>query len=278
MIKNRIFEIIEPSKDNDKVSKIFDNFVMILIIINIIAVILESFSNIESKLSYELKIFENISVIIFSIEYLLRLYTSDLHFHERKKIKSISKYIKTPMAIIDLLAILPFYLPMLIPVDLRVLRILRLTRILRVFKVNRYTKSLNIIGRVLKRKRNELVITIFVTILLLLLSASIMYLFENGKQPNNFPNIIASMWWAIATLTTVGYGDVYPITIMGKILSGIIALLGVGLVALPTGIISSGFMEEISLEKETSTRKRRTKKIQKGKRKLSLIQRKKLRT
>ena len=225
--------------------------------------ILESFNDFKLKYNQVLQIIELISVIIFTIEYVLRLITSDLHFHEKSKIKSISRYIISPMAIIDFLAILPFYLPMLMPIDLRVLRILRLTRIFRIFKINRYTKSLSLIAKVLKRKKEELVVTFFVTFLMLLLSASIMYLLESEKQPLKFANIIESLWWAVATLTTVGYGDVYPLTIMGKILSGIIALLGIGLVALPTGIISSGFIEELEKNKDTIIRKKRSKKIQK---------------
>jgi len=274
VIRKRIFEIIEPADKKDIHSKIFDVSIIAIIIINIISVILESFESIRINYNNELYYIELFSIIIFTIEYLLRIITSDLLYHNSKKIKSIIKYSKSPMAVIDLLAIMPFFLPMIIPLDLRILRVLRLTRLFRVFKVNRYTKSLQLIGRVLKRKKEELLITLFVTFLMLLLSSSIMYLLETDEQPNNFPNIIASFWWAIATLTTVGYGDVYPVTVIGKVLSGIIALLGIGLVALPTGIISSGFIEELSNSKDNIKRRRRTKKVQKGQRKINKIIRK----
>ncbi len=155
------------------------------------------------------------------------------------------------MALIDLAAILPFYLPMIINLDLRFLRILRLTRIFRILKINRYTESLEMIKVVLYKKKEELGVTTFVTFLLLLFSSSLMYYIETEAQPEAFPNIIASFWWGVATLTTVGYGDVYPITVIGKILSGIIALLGIGLVALPTGIISSGFMDEMNQKRKS---------------------------
>ena len=159
------------------------------------------------------------------------------------------------MAVIDLLAILPFYIPMLIPIDLRFLRVLRLTKILRILKLNRYSKSLQLLGKILKNKRADLLVTVFVTTILIIFASSLMYYIENPAQPEQFPNIVASFWWAITTLTTVGYGDLYPITILGKILSGVIALLGIGLVALPTGIISSGFIEELSQRKKGKRRK-----------------------
>lgn len=269
MIKTRIYKIIEPAENNDTLSKIFDNSILLLIVINIISIVLESFDEIGDRYGNILSIIEGISIAIFTIEYLLRIITSDLHYHERNKIKSVFKYIKSPMAVIDLLAIIPFYLPMIIPIDLRILRILRLTRLFRIFKINRYTKSLKLIVKVLKRKKEELLITLFVTMIMLLLSSAIMYIIETNDQPENFPNIIAAFWWAIATLTTVGYGDVYPVTVWGKIISGIIALLGVGLVALPTGIISSGFIEELETKNDNINKRKRIKKVQKGIRKLN---------
>jgi len=271
MSRKRIFEIIEPAVGNDHHSRLFDNFILILIILNVTSVILESFSAFEIRLQKYFNIFEIFSITIFSIEYLSRIATSDLLYKDSHKLSSMFRYIRSPMAVIDLLAILPFFIPMILPMDLRFLRILRLTRILRVLKIHRYTYSLNMIGRVLKRKKEELIVTLFVTFLLLLLAASIMYYVETDIQPEGFPNIIASLWWAIATLTTVGYGDVYPISAIGKILSGIIALLGIGLVALPTGIISSGFSEELERRKETYSRGAKAYKVKKRKKRRSQV-------
>lgn len=245
MLKQRIFQIIEKAKPGDIPSQVFDHSIEVLIVLNIAAVILESFSNIKTTYSHLFTTFELFSVIVFTEEYLLRVWTADLRFPQKTKMKARIAFIFSGMAIIDLLAILPFYVPLTLRIDLRVLRILRLTRILRVLKLGRYSKSLALIGRVLKRSKADLAVTLFITFLLLLLASSLMYFVENPAQPDKFPNIIASAWWTIITLTTVGYGDVYPITVIGKILGGIIALLGIGLVALPTGIISSGFMEEI---------------------------------
>lgn len=253
-IQRRIFEIIEPAENGDNHSQFFDRFIIILIVANIVSVILESFPNVSMKYGEALSIFEAVSVAIFTIEYIFRLVTAAYKYPSSSNLKSIFRFVLSPMALVDLFAILPFYIPLIIRVDLRFLRILSLTRLLRILKVNRYSKSLQLLGRVLKRKKEELVVTLFVTMILMLLAASIMYHVEADVQPNSFPNIIASFWWAIATLTTVGYGDVYPITILGKTLAGVIALLGIGLVALPTGIISSGFMEEFN---ESRLRKRR---------------------
>ena len=156
------------------------------------------------------------------------------------------KYLVSPMAIIDLLAILPFYLPMFVLVDLRFLRMFRISRLLRIFKLNRYTEALSLILDVVKAKKDELLAALFVMGFMIMISSTMIYYFETDVQPDVFPNIIASFWWSIATLTSVGYGDIYPITTMGKIFAGIIAILGIGLVALPTGIISSGFIAAVS--------------------------------
>ena len=229
MLRKRIFEIIEPARSMDRQSRIFDHGILCLILLNVLAVILESFSGIYFHFEKEFEVFEILSITVFTLEYLARIATADFLYRDSKRWRASYSYICSPMALIDLLAILPFFLPMVIPLDLRFLRILRLTRILRVLKINRYTKSLNMIACVLKRKKEDLFVTLFVTFLLLLLAASVMYYVESDIQPEGFPNIIASLWWAVATLTTVGYGDVFPISVIGKVLSGIIALLGIAL-------------------------------------------------
>jgi voltage-gated potassium channel len=154
------------------------------------------------------------------------------------------------MGIIDLIAIIPFYLPFIFPFDLGVIRILRLFRLLRIFKLGRYSKSLKTITYIFKETKSELSITVFITFILMILSSTLMYYIEHDDQPELFASIGDAFWWAIATLTTVGYGDVYPVTGLGKLLSGIIALIGIGFVALPTGIISSAFIEKIQTDKK----------------------------
>ena len=247
-IKKRTFEIVQLSNDDDLASKIFDISIIALIILNIIMVIAETFQ-IPEIVQRIIKYAEIISVIIFSVEYVIRLWISDLLYPELSSLIARIKFIFSFMAIIDLLSILPFYIPILFPVDLRVLRALRILRLFRLFKINRYTNALSTIGRVFAKKANELISSIFVVLLLMIISSVIMYNVENQAQPDLFDNAFSAMWWAIATLTTVGYGDIYPVTAMGKLLSAVIALLGIGLVAVPTGIITSGFMEVLEENK-----------------------------
>jgi voltage-gated potassium channel len=198
--------------------------------------------------------FENLelfSVIIFSAEYILRFWTAVFDIEKGTSFSKRLKFSLSAFGIIDLLAILPFYLPLLFPFDLRVLRILRLFRLLRIFKLGRLSKSLQTITGVLKESKSELSLTLFVAFILMILSSTLMYYVENEAQPDKFENIGQSLWWSVATLTTVGYGDIYPITGLGKILSSVIALIGIGFVALPTGILSSAFISKMQSEKES---------------------------
>lgn len=252
--RKRIFEIIEKADEGDRASAICDWFIIVLVFLNIVAVITHSFDSIQNKYNKLFIYFEYFSITIFTIEYLLRAYTSKYKF-PNKTIPFLA-YIVSPMAIIDLCAILPFYIPFIIKLDLRSLRIFRLFRLLRILKINRYNKSLELIIKVLKKEKDKLFMTIFISFVMLLLASSLMYYFENTVQPDKFPNIPATLWWAIATLTTVGYGDVYPVTALGKILSGVIALLGIGLVALPSGIISSGLMKLAENEKQNEKKEK----------------------
>jgi voltage-gated potassium channel len=246
-VKRRAFEIIEIAHQGDKISKYFDAFLLILIVLNTIAIVLESINALYATCNKQFRVFEIFSVSVFTIEYIMRIWTSDFSFPSSKgKIGSVFKYLKSPMAIIDLFAIMPFYLPMFILVDLRFLRMFRISRLLRILKLHRYTKALNLIIGVVRDKKDELLATVFVMGFMIMISSTMMYYFESVVQPEAFPNIVASFWWSIATLTTVGYGDIYPVTGVGKLFAGIIAVLGIGLVALPTGIISSGFIAAVS--------------------------------
>lgn len=248
-LKAKVFLTIEPAEDGDLISKIFDLLIIGLIVVNICMVIAETFTLPETVKSV-FSVLEIVSVVVFSLEYALRVWTADLLRRDLTPAKARLRYVFSFMALMDLLAILPFYVPFIIPVDLRVLRTLRVTRLLRLFKVNRYTSALSTIGRVFKKKASQLVASMFVVLLLMLIASVLMYNIENAAQPNTFRNAFDALWWAIATLTTVGYGDIYPITAGGKLLSSVIAILGIGLVAVPTGIISAGFMETIESPEE----------------------------
>jgi len=248
MVRKRIFEIIEKSKGNDTASSIFDYSLIVLICLNVIAVIISSYDNLQNKYNNALLIFEHFSIITFTIEYGLRVWTSPYKY-EKSKIPYL-RFIFSFMGIIDLLAIIPFYLPFVSNIDLRYLRILRLFRLLRILKLNRYNNSLDLIARVLKNEKEKLLMILFILIILLLFASSTMYYIENKVQPDKFTDILSTLWWAVATLTTIGYGDIYPITPLGKILGGIIAILGIGFIALPSGIISSGIIQEVAKSKD----------------------------
>jgi voltage-gated potassium channel len=160
--------------------------------------------------------------------------------------KGVSKYVFSTFGLIDLISILPFYLNQFIKVDGRFLRILRLFRLTRIFKLGRDSSSLKLFVKALKGVQNELKFTLFLSVLAILFSASAIYYLENESQPEKFSSITESIWWATVSLATVGYGDVYPITVGGKVFASIISLIGIGIVAIPTGIISASFVEEIN--------------------------------
>ncbi|MCW8945303.1 MAG: ion transporter [Sedimenticola sp.] len=247
-IKQRIWEIVEPAKSGDKISHYFDIGLMVLIILNVLAVIIESVQSIEDQFGTYLTAFEVFSVMVFTLEYLARIWACTYVNNYSHPLFGRIRFSFRPMVIVDLLAILPFYLPFF-GIDLRVVRAFRLFRIIRIFKLGRYSKAFQMLGNVLTNKKEEMTITIVALFFLIIISASLMYHAENAAQPEQFSSIPATIWWSVVTLTTVGYGDVYPITLFGKIIAGVISILGIGMVALPAGIISAGFVEEMSKRK-----------------------------
>ena len=203
--------------------------------------ILESHVSIRNVYGSYFHIFEAISIYIFSFEYLYRI---RLSFQE-KRMKGVYKYMFSAYGLIDLISILPFFLNQLVKVDGRFLRILRLFRLTRIFKLGRGSSSLKLFIKALNGVKNELKFTLFLSLLAILFSASAIYYLEHESQPEKFSSITESIWWATVSLATVGYGDVYPVTAGGKIFASIISLIGIGIVAIPTGIISASFVEEI---------------------------------
>jgi len=244
-VRRRVFEVLEVAGEGDTPSRIFDIFIVGLILLNLIAVILETVKGLSARYGSLFRNVEIFSVVVFTIEYISRIWTCTANERFRRPILGRTRFVFTPLPIVDLLAILPFYLPMLIPFDLRFLRILRLVRVFRMFKMARYFESLRILGNVFRTKKEDLTIAVFIIAILLIAVSSFMYFIENDVQPTAFSSIPQAMWWGVVSLTTVGYGDVYPITPIGKVLGGIVSLLGIGMFALPTAIISSGFTEEV---------------------------------
>jgi len=246
-LKRRLWQILRATNRDDVLSRFVNLFIILLVIFNVIGFMLQTVKSINDEYGKILYWFEVFSVSVFTIEYLSRLWACSTEKNYRGIFGRI-RFMLTPMMIIDLLAIIPFYLPFL-GVDLRIVRILRIFRIFRIFKIGRYYSSLQMIKGVFSRKKEELVLTTVVMIIMLLISATLMYYSENEVQPDKFSSIPESLWWSVITLTTVGYGDVFPVTAAGKFFCAVIAILGIGFFALPVSIISAGFIEEIQNKK-----------------------------
>ena len=241
-LRKRIWEILEKGNSNDKVSFYTDIFLITLIIFNITAVLLETVDSIYSKYALEFLIFERFSTAVFLVEYILRIWVCVEEKIKSNKLITRLKYASTWPAIIDLLAVLSGLLPMIFEVDLRILRALRMLRLL---KFSRYFKVMNLLLGVLKEEKQSFLAAMFLLTIAMLIASTGIYLFEKDAQPDKFSSIPEAMWWAIATLTTIGYGDVTPVTGMGKFFGAIIAIIGIGVVALPSGILASGFTDQL---------------------------------
>lgn len=253
--KLRIYDILIETDDDETIDKIIAFFLILLIIANVVAVVVESVDSVAQQYAGFFYWFEVFSLAVFSAEYLLRLWVAPLDPRYQGRFRGRLKYALTPMALIDLAAIVPAFLPLFFAMDLRIVRALRIFRLFRLLKMGRYVESLNTLDDVVRSKKEELLVTSIMIATLLLFAASLMYLVENDAQPDKFPDIPSALWWGIATLTTVGYGDVFPITPVGKLLGGVIAFLGIGIFALPTGILASGFAEEIQKNRKAAESK-----------------------
>ena len=247
--KKVVFEVIQPAKQPQGASRIFDLLILTLIFTSVVSVFLATFK-IPRTLRIGLFVLEWVAVAVFTVEYLLRVWTAELLYPQLPPWRARLRYMRSGMALIDLAAILPSYLPMILPVNLVGLRAIRLVRLLRIFKLNRYSEALLGIATVLRRKSKEMLAAMFFVAILLVIASLLIYYAEHDAQPEAFANAFSGLWWAVATLTTVGYGDIYPVTATGRVLGAVIAILGIGMVALPTGILSSGFMELISRQRD----------------------------
>ena len=247
--RQRLAIILEADHGHDKTSRIVDYCIVGLIFLNVISIILESVLSLSSTHQQFFRGFEIFSVMVFTLEYLARIWScpdiSGCKFSDNWRGRL--RYMITPMALVDLIAIVPFYFSLLIGVDLRFLRVIRLMRI---FKLTRYSPAFHVLLSVLQKEAPALGAAFYVLLMLLVIASSGIYLIEQNLQPDAFGSIPAAMWWAMATLTTVGYGDVVPITPMGKFFGGCISIIGMGMVALPAAILASGFADELRFRRE----------------------------
>ena len=250
--RRRLSEILEAGTAEDPVSRAYDVFSTLMTLVNVIVTVLYTFDKMEWNYGSTLLLAESVTVAFFAAEYCLRLWTIQFVYPNLSEWGAVKKYSTSFSGIIDLLSFLPYYLPIFFPAGATVFRMFRVIRIFRLFQINAYYDSLNVIAEVISSKRQQLLSSVFTILLLMLASSLCMYSLEHEAQPEVFSNAFSGMWWSVSTLLTVGYGDIYPITTMGKIFSIIITCLGVGMVAIPTGIISAGFVDQYSRLKKIS--------------------------
>ena len=241
----KLHEIL--NRDDTLLGRASNWLISVLIVLSILLLCLETFDLTESSLRI-LGLAETILIVIFTLEWLLRLSTAKLQYPESSTSVAMKRFVLSPYSIVDLFAILPFYLALVFPLEASALMTLRAFRLVRLLKLGRYSKSLQVITNVFIRKRGELLVTAYISTLILFIISILMYYAEHEAQPQVFVNVLDGLWWGIATLTTVGYGDIYPITTLGKIIAAVSAFIGIGVFALPTAILGSAFLEEIQNE------------------------------
>lgn len=250
-LKTIIYEILEVS-DSSNFYSLADLIITFWIVLNITAFIASTspIFSLEQKLIFEY--IEIVSSLMFSVEYVFRMWVCTVDRQYRHPLWGRIKYALTPLSIIDLISVLPFYFMLLFP-SIGFVNSISILRLLRLLKMSRYSESVRTLGTVLHAKKEELIATAFAVFIILIFASSIMYFVESEAHPKAFGSIPDAMWWGVVTLTTVGYGDIYPITPLGRFLGAILAFLGIGIFALPAGIIASGFSEEVQKRRQQKT-------------------------
>lgn len=250
--RKRVFEIIEVGSDFDRPSRIYDYLNAGSIIINLIISILYTYEPIRQQYELWLILIEGLTVGFFTVDYVLRIWTARFLYRDLKEANAIRKYIFSFNGIVDVLSFLPYYLPIFFPAGTVAFRMIRIVRIFRLFRINAYYDSFSVIRDVISGKKQQLISSVYIILVLMVASSLCMYSLEHKAQPEVFTNAFSGIWWAASTLLTVGYGDIYPVTVMGKLFGILITFLGVGMVAIPTGIISAGFVDQYTnIKKKT---------------------------
>ena len=248
----RVCSIIEVGNDADTVSRLYDLVNAMAIVVNLTVSILYTFEGLRLRSGPLLLTIENLTVVFFAVDYALRLWTAQALYPKLSELRALGKYVFSFSGLVDLFSFLPYYLPVFFPAGAVAFRMFRVVRIFRLFRINAYYDSLNVITEVIASKRQQLLSSVFIILILMLASSLCMYSLEHEAQPQVFTSAFSGIWWAVSTLLTVGYGDIYPITDMGRLFSIVITFLGVGMVAIPTGIISAGFVDQYSRVKRLS--------------------------
>jgi len=245
-LRQRIFRMVSVGVVDDPINGSYDIISTLALVANLIVTFASTFDNVRAAMGPTLDKVEAVTVAFFALDYVLRLLTAKCLYPDLSEGKALLKYIFSFSGIVDLLSFLPYYLPVFFPAGAVVFRLFRIARIFRLFRINAYYDSLNVITEVIIGKRQQLLSSLFILGVLMLASSLCMYSLEHDAQPTVFKNAFSGIWWSVSTLLTVGYGDIYPITPLGKLMSIIITFLGVLMAAIPTGIISAGFVEQYS--------------------------------
>ena len=242
--RKRLFHIIEVGSDFDVYSRFYDYANAAAIFLNLAAIIMMTFEDMRAQYEWILQLVMHVTLLFFMVDYVFRLWTAKYQYEAFSEGKAICKYIISVNGMVDLLSFLPELLPFFFPSGFIAFRMIRIVRIFRLFRLNQYFDSLSVIAAVLKNRKQQLVSSIFIIIILMVAASLCMYSLEHEAQPEVFQNAFSGIWWAASSLLTVGYGDIYPVTTLGKVFGIFIMFLGVGVVAIPTGIISAGFVEQ----------------------------------
>ncbi|MBR6157284.1 MAG: ion transporter [Lachnospiraceae bacterium] len=257
-LRNRIFDIIEVGYVEDFIGRAYDIFNLAFIVVNLVVSVLLTYSSMTEKYGELLLHIEAVTVAFFAVDLVLRIWTAKCLFPNSSEPVAVLRYVFSFNGLVDIFSCLPYYLPFFFPSGMAAFRIFRVMRIFRIFRLNAYFDSLNVIGAVIKSKARLLMSSVFIILMLMLAGSLCMYSLEHAVQPEAFDNALSGLWWAAATMFTVGYGDIYPITAAGKVIGILITILGVGLVAIPTGIISAGFVEQYEIFKKQSEKAEET--------------------
>ena len=243
-VRAKVFNMVSTGVVDQPINKLYDILSIVALILNLFAAFAITFDYMEEHYKGLLLAIEAVTTFFFAVDYVLRLFTAKELYPKLSEKDSVIKYIFSFAGLVDLLSFLPYYLPVFFPAGTTVFRLFRVARILRLFRINSYYDQLNVITEVLSSKKQQLTASVFIILILMMASSLCMYSVEHDAQPEVFQNAFSGIWWSVSTLLTVGYGDIYPVTIVGKMLGILISFLGVGMVAIPTGIISAGFVEQ----------------------------------